>query len=170
MKKRSIHYYMRTLHRYVGYLALGFTLIYSISGIILVYRDTDFLKRETTVERKLPVNLDEAALGSELHMRGFKVLKTDGDLVYFANGTYNKATGTASYTVKALPTILSKMNSVHKSVSQNPSHLFATVFGILLLFLAVSSLWMFKPQAKSFKKGMIVAGSGVVIAIVLLFI
>ena len=161
---------MRTLHRYVGYFVLGFTLIYSISGIMLVYRDTDFLKQETVVARKLPVNLDQAALGSELHMRGFKVLKTDGDLVYFANGTYNKATGTASYTVKALPTILSKMNSVHKSASQNPSHLFATIFGILLLFLAVSSLWMFKPKAKSFKRGMVVTGLGVVIAIALLLI
>ncbi|PSK83246.1 hypothetical protein [Prolixibacter denitrificans] len=170
MKKRSIHYYMRMLHRYVGYFVLGFTLIYSISGIILVYRDTDFLKRETTVERKLPVNLDEAALGSELHMRGFKIIKTEGDLHYFANGTYNKATGVANYKIKALPTILSKMNSVHKSVSQNPSHLFTTIFGILLLFLAVSSLWMFKPKAKIFKKGMIVAGSGVVIAIALLLI
>lgn len=170
MKKRSIHYYMRTLHRYVGYLALGFTLIYSISGIILVYRDTDFLKREKTVERKLPANLNESALSNELHMRGFKVLKTDGDLVYFANGTYNKATGTASYTVKALPTFVAKMNSLHKSASQNPSHLFATVFGVLLLFLAISSLWMFKPKAKSFKRGMIVAGSGVVFAIVLLLI
>lgn len=170
MKRRSIHYYMRKLHRYVGYFVLGFTLIYSISGIMLVYRDTDFLKRETAVEKKLPPNLDQSELGSELHMRGFKIIKTEGDLHYFANGTYNKATGVTNYTVKALPTILSKMNSVHKSVSQNPSHLFATVFGILLLFLAVSSLWMFKPKAKSFKKGMVVAGSGVVIAIVLLLI
>jgi len=170
MKKRSIHYYMRTLHRYVGYLVLGFTLIYSISGIILVYRDTDFLKRDTTIQRTLPSSLDESALGNELHIRGFKILKTDGDLVYFANGTYNKTTGVTNYTVKTLPTIIAKMSSLHKSASQNPSHLFATVFGILLLFLAVSSLWMFKPKSKSFRKGMIVAGSGVVIAILLLFV
>ena len=45
-EKKSVHYYMRSLHRDVGFLVLGFTFIYALSGIVLVYRDTDFLKSE----------------------------------------------------------------------------------------------------------------------------
>ena len=41
-EKKSIHYYMRGLHRDIGFFLIGLTLIYSISGVLLIYRDTDF--------------------------------------------------------------------------------------------------------------------------------
>jgi hypothetical protein len=39
-----------------------------------------------------------------------------------------------------------------------------------MAFLAISSLWMFKAQTKVFRKGMITAIAGIVVAVVLLLL
>lgn len=161
---------MRTLHRDLGFLVIGFTIIYAISGIVLIYRDTDFLKHEKQVEQQIAPNIPESDLGGVLHLRNLQVVKTEGEMVYFQNGTYNKATGTVNYTEKALPAFLEKINNLHKKASRNLSHVFSTFFGIILLFLAISSFWMFKPSTKMFRRGMILTGIGLILAVVLLLI
>ena len=40
MKKPLI----RVLHRDIGFLVVGLTIVYALSGIVLTYRDTGFLK------------------------------------------------------------------------------------------------------------------------------
>lgn len=169
-EKKSIQYYMRSLHRDVGFFALGLTFIYAISGIVLIYRDTGFLKSERQIERQLSPNIQESELGMMLHIRDFKITKTEHDIVYFKNGTYNKATGIVHYTNQALPLTLDKLISLHKSSSKNFSHWFTTIYGIALLFLAVSSFWMFKPNTGLFKRGLLFTGIGFIIAFILFFL
>ena len=77
--------------------------IYAISGIVMIFRNTDFLKVDEKVELSLATNLEGEALGQELRMRGFRAERTEGDVIYFKNGNYNKATGQASYVKKELP-------------------------------------------------------------------
>lgn len=161
---------MRSLHRDIGFFVIGLTVIYSLSGLVLVYRDTDFLKKERIVEKTLPPNLSESDLGGTLHMRGFKVEKTEGDVIYFGNGTYNSKTGEVSYSIKSLPLWLDKLNKLHKISSRNFVHYGAVVFGILLLFLAVSSFWMFRAGTSHFKRGLILTGVGILFAVVLLML
>lgn len=76
-------------------------------------------------------------------MRDFKFIKSEGAVVYFNKGTYNTATGVVKYTSQELPAWLSVFNNLHKSSSKDSVHLFATIYGILLLFLAISSLFLF---------------------------
>jgi hypothetical protein len=168
--KKSLNHYMRALHRDVGFFIIGLTIIYSISGIVLIYRDTNFLKHEAMVEKKLSPNMEAPELGSVLHIRDFKVSKSEGDILYFQNGNYNKATGVATYSTNELPSFLNKFNSLHKSASKSSIHLFTTIFGILLLFLAISSFWMFKANSKLFRRGMILASAGIVVSIILLIL
>jgi hypothetical protein len=170
MEKKSFSHYMRALHRDIGFFAIGLTIIYAISGIILIYRETGFLKSEKQIERQLSPNIKESELGMALHLRNFQVTKTEGDVVYFQNGTYNKTTGLVKYTDKALPTIIEKFNSLHKKSSRGITYIFSTIFGLSLLFLAISSFWMFKPKTKMFRRGILFAGLGLVLAIVLLFL
>jgi hypothetical protein len=40
----SIHYWIRSLHRDIGFFLVGLTLVYVLSGILLIYRDTGFLQ------------------------------------------------------------------------------------------------------------------------------
>ena len=37
---------MRLLHRYIGYFMAGIMAVYAISGVLLIYRDTDFQKEK----------------------------------------------------------------------------------------------------------------------------
>jgi hypothetical protein len=77
-------YYMRILHRYIGYFLAGIMAVYALSGIVLIYRDTDFLKREKLVEKKVNPDAKEAELGKLLGIKDLKISRTDGDSVYFA--------------------------------------------------------------------------------------
>ncbi len=169
-KKKTIQQLMRSLHRDIGFLMIGITLIYGISGVVLVYRDTNFLKSEKQIEKQLQPNLSADQLGNELRMRSFKVEKNEDDIIYFGNGTYNKTTGLAKYTENSLPAFLNKISGLHKASSKSKTHWFTIVFGVLLLFLAISSFWMYKKSSKSFKRGMVFSAIGLVAAIIMLLL
>jgi hypothetical protein len=168
--KKPIQHYMRALHRDIGFLVIGLTIVYGLSGIVLMYRDTDFLKSEQQIEQQLEPNINESDLGKALRMRNFEVVKTEGDVVYFQSGTYNKSTGLAQYKTKQLPVWLDKFNKFHKTASKNLVHWAGIVYAALLLFLAISSFWMFKPKSKMFARGLAFAGIGLILAIVVLLL
>jgi len=168
--KKSINYYMRVLHRDIGFFIAGLIIVYALSGIVLIYRDTEFLKSETKVEKTLTPNLEPAKIGEALRIRDFKVTKTEGETISFQSGTYNTTTGVAVYTVKDIIFPFNKFINLHKAISKNPTHWFNLILGVLLLFMAISSFWMFKPENKNFKRGLYFAGAGVVFVIILLLI
>lgn len=169
-QKRTLNHYMRVLHRDIGFFVVGLIIIYSLSGIVLIYRDTDFLKHEAQVEKKLSPNLQASELGPMLRLKNFKVLKTEGDVLYFPNGSYNAVTGIVEYTQKELPLWLTKFSQLHKTASQSPAHWVTTIFGVLLLFLAISSFWMFNSASRQFRRGLIIAVTGIIFAVILVFI
>ena len=167
---KSIQYKMRLAHRYVGFAIIGFVIIYCISGIVLTYRTTNYLKKATVVEKELQPGLDSRTLKRELRLKEFKHVKTEGDVVVFEGGTYNKKTGVAVYTRFEVPVLLKKLNSIHKTSERSKKYVITTIFSLLLLFLAISSFWMFKPQTGFFKKGIWVALIGMIIATVIVII
>ncbi|MEZ5072993.1 MAG: hypothetical protein R2751_19120 [Bacteroidales bacterium] len=166
-RKKSIQQIMRTLHRDVSYFTLGLILIYALAGLTLIYRDTEFLKKEKNKTMTLEAGTDPSQVGQALRMRDFEIISADGDMVFFKGGSYNQATGEVTYTVNELVFPLNKFTSLHKTPSGNGLHWFTLVFGLSILFLAVSSLWMFKPGSRVFKKSMIKVGIGVVVAVLL---
>lgn len=167
-EKKAIHQYMRLLHRDVGFIVVGVTIIFSLSGMVLIFRDSDFLKQEKVIEKKLSPDLEISALGKELHLKDVKVVHEYGNVIEFQNGTYNKETGVVSYTSKELPAFLNKLTHLHKTASESLIHWFTLLYSTLLFFLAVSSFWMFKPKSKMFKRGIIFVSIGVVIVITLI--
>ncbi len=169
-ERKSIYYYMRSLHRDIGSLVIGFTIIFGISGTVLIFRETNFLKKERLVEKTLTPGLDAAGIGNALHLRDFKVIKEEDNIIFFQNGTYNKETGSIIYTANELPPIFSKLNTIHKTSSKSIVHWFTLIYGLSLLFLAISSFWMFKPRTKMFRRGIILSLTGFILAALLLFI
>lgn len=167
-KTASIRSTIRSLHQYIGFFVIGLTVIFCLSGIVLVYRDTDLMKRESLTERTVAPNLKADELGRALHLRHMKVTKEEGEMVCFEGGTYNKTTGVASYTEKSLPSPLNAFCQLHKSPSAAPAHWLTIVYAILLLFLAISSFWMIAPARIARSMGLTVAG--VVFAIAVLFL
>ncbi|NOS90714.1 MAG: hypothetical protein HOP30_02220 [Cyclobacteriaceae bacterium] len=161
---------MRIYHRYLGFFLAGIMAVYAISGIILIFRDTDFLKVEKKVEKELKPNMDAEELGKALRIRELQVTGTVGAIVSFEQGTYNKETGIASYTTKELPLVLNKMTQLHKANTKQPLFFLNILFGLSLFFFVISSFWMFLPGTDVFKKGLYFAAAGLVIALVLIFL
>lgn len=169
-KKKSTNFYMRIIHRYLGFFLAGIMIVYALSGILLIYRSTDFLKVETQMEKKLKPEAEAKELGEMLRIKDFKIIKTEDNLVYFKNGTYNKKTGVANFTVKRLPKALEKITQLHKASTNKPLYWLNIFFGISLLFFAISSFWMFLPKTKIFKKGMYYTLGGIILTLILIFI
>lgn len=168
--KKSIQTYMRAVHRDIGYFVIGITIIYSLSGTLMIYRKTDFLKTEKQIERQLPLNLTGSELGNALHRGEFRILKSEGDSIFFPEGVYNKTTGMAKYTENVLPPLLDRLIKVHRTSSHEITHFLSAIFGLLLLFLAISSFWMYKPTTKMFRRSLYFTGAGLILALILLFI
>jgi len=161
---------MRIIHRYLGFFLAGIMAVYALSGIIMIFRDTDFLKKKSQIIKDIKTNAEDKELGQLLGMRELKVKKTEGDIVYFDNGTYNKATGHAELTKKELPYIINKLNNLHKSRSGQPLFFLNVFFGISLLFFVLSSFWMFTPKTSIFKKGLYFTLAGVVLTVLLMLV
>ena len=160
----------RVVHRYLGFFLAGIMIVYAISGIVLTFRNTNYLKKEIHIEKTLDANITAENLGQALQKSRFKVDKEEGDVLYFQGGTYNKKTGVANYTEKKLPVLLENMNNIHKMHSGHPLYWLGIFFGVALLFFAVSSFWMFRPTTSVFKKGLYFTTGGIVLTLILLFV
>lgn len=161
---------MRVLHRYLGFFLAGIMAVYAISGVSLIFRKTDYLKRSTTVEKTVAAGLSIERVGEELKIKGIKESKREGDLIFFEGGQYDQASGQAVYTVKALPTVLKKMTDLHKATTQSPLFFFNIFFGAALLFFVLSAFWMFLPGTDVFKKGLWYTAGGIVLTLIMLFV
>jgi hypothetical protein len=167
--KTPFSFQVRIIHRYLGYFLAGIMAMYALSGIIMIYRETDFLKNEVITERQLEPNLTASQLIPKIRKSG-KVEKTEGDILYFKNGNYNQKTGVASVKKMELPFVLDKMESLHKSTTNSPLYFLNIFFGSSLLFFVLSAFWMYSPKIPIFKKGMYFAAAGVVLTLILVFI
>lgn len=160
----------RIIHRYLGFFLAGIMIVYALSGIVLTFRNTDYLKNEIHYEKTLNPDITPEDLGKALGRRFFKVDKEEGDVMYYEGGTYNKKTGVAEYTVMELPILLENMNKIHKMHSGHPLFWLGIFFGVSLLFFAVSAFWMFRPTTSVFKKGLYFTLGGIILTLVLLFV
>lgn len=161
---------MRILHRDIGFLMIGLTLVYGVSGIILLYRDTDLFTIDKEYVEMIKPHMPADELGEALELRRLRVIEERNDTIYFNYGYYCQSTGEAVYTINTYPDFVWTINSFHKLKSRFTSHWFATVYGVMLLFLALSSLWMYKPSSKKFKRGIVLTAIGLVLAAIALYV
>lgn len=164
-KKKSFSHIMRALHRDVAFITIGFTIVYALSGMLLVYRNTDFLKYEKQFENTLTTGITAENLAGELKIRNLKVEKEADGILYFKDGIYNSQTGKAEYSKKVYPTFIDKMVSLHKINGNNKMHWLSTAYGGLLFFLAFSSLFMYKKGTRLRRRSIITISLSVVIIV-----
>jgi len=158
----------RVYHRYLGFFLAGIMIIYALSGTIMIFRTTNFLKIEKHLTKDLDPGLSAEDLGKALFLRNFKVDSENDQTINFAQGAYNKSTGIAEFTVNELPTVLQKLESMHKATTNSPLFFLNIFFGVSLLFFSVSAFFMFAKTAKVLKKGIYVAIGGLIFAILMI--
>ena len=161
---------MRLYHRYLGFFLAGIMTVYSMSGIVLIFRDTNVFKLEKVTEKQLAPNLSIEEVGKEIRRRDLKIDKEEGDIISFKEGAYNKTTGAVKFTTNELPFVLEKMTKLHKAETKNPLFFLNIFFGLSLLFFVISSFYMFLPHTSVFKKGLYFTLAGVALTLLLIFI
>lgn len=159
---------MRTAHRYLGFFLAGIMSVYALSGVILIFRNTNAFKVSQHHDEVLEPYLDAEELEAQLELRRLRVSESNELVIRFSEGEYNRETGQAIYTTYHYPAVIEPMVDLHKSKSGEGAYILNIFFGVALLFFSVSSFWMFRPKTKVFKQGLILAGIGFVFAIVLL--
>ncbi len=55
---------MRVIHRYLGFFLAGIMAVYALSGVLLIFRDTDFLKQKKQIVQMIKPNASEKEIGS----------------------------------------------------------------------------------------------------------
>ena len=170
MKKNTLGQNMRIIHRYLGFFLAGIMAVYALSGIIMVYRNTDFLKKEVIEEKQIATHLEGSELSAQLRIRGLRVERQEGELLFFKQGTYNQSTGIAQVKKMKLPFVLDKMEKMHKATTNSPLYFLNLFFGVSLLFFVISSFWMFIPSSSVFKKGMYFTLAGIVLTLIIVFV
>lgn len=169
LNNRQISLKARVIHRYLGFFLAGVMAIYAISGIIMIFRETSFLKTETVETQQLETNLTGGELSPKLRM-AVKVDRKEGDVLYFKDGNYNQATGVAIIKKMKLPFVLEKMERLHKATTNSSLYFFNIFFGLSLLFFVLSAFWMFLPSIPIFKKGLYYALGGAILTLIMLFL
>lgn len=167
--KATVNNKMRIYHRYLGFFLAGIMAVYALSGVILIFRDTDFLKRDKQISKQLKPGLTAADLGKEIRNRDLKIDSVHGDVQMFKQGTYNVKTGEVYYTIKKLPLLVEKLIHLHKASTGDPLFYLNIFFGMSLLFFVISSFWMFMPKTAIFKKGLYFTLAGIVLTLIMLF-
>ncbi|SFS58738.1 PepSY domain-containing protein [Lutibacter maritimus] len=168
--KKSTQFYVRIVHRYLGFFLAGIMTVYALSGVLLIFRTTDFLKTENLENKKLQPSLTINEVGKALKIKDIELVKAENSIYYFKNGSYNTQTGAAKFTSKKLPVVLDKMTRLHKATTNEPLYWLNIFFGVSLLFFAISSFWMFLPKTKTFKKGLYYTLGGIILTLILLFV
>jgi len=170
MNNRKVSNKARVYHRYLGFFLAGIMGVYAFSGVILIFRNTDFLKVEVMNEKKVEANLDAEQLGKEVKIKNLTFTSVEGDVANFKNGAYNIKTGKVKYFSKKLPFVLDKMTHMHKATSSDPLYILNIFFGVSLLFFVLSAFWMFLPNTTIFKKGLYFTAGGILLTLIMLFV
>ena len=166
--KQTTSMKMRILHRYLGYFLAGIMAVYALSGILLIFRTTDFLKSEVTIEKEIEKGLTQGEISPEYRLGPFE--RDEEGVLYFEHGNYNPVSGVVTAHKKELPYLLDKMTHLHKSSTKDPLFYLNIFFGLALLFFVVSAFYMYLPSTSVFKKGLYFSLAGVALTLLLLFL
>ncbi|WP_419175389.1 hypothetical protein [Desulfosediminicola sp.] len=172
MERKTFSYsqYLRSLHRDIGYFVIGLTVIFTLSGLLLVFRDTAFLKYPSVVKKDLQTEMGTGEVQSALKLKRVTVVDTEGETYRIVSGNeqigiYDLVSGKAEYTTYTYPNLVNKLNMLHKATFASAHSFLAIIYGILLLFLALSPLCFHRPGSRLFRRSLTYLGGGLVFAV-----
>ncbi|RXJ87382.1 hypothetical protein [Arcobacter sp. CECT 8985] len=183
-KKINVSQKFRQWHRDLGYLVIGITIIYSLTGIILTLRDLHFFEKDYIYISKIEKSSDLNKLKQNLQesfknkIDSLKVIEnTDKYIKYQASKKkgkkeliYYKDTNEAQLTIKDYPAFIKTFIKAHKSKSKDRWSYLALAYSVILLFLAISAIFMVKGKNGFKKRGIYLTSAGILLVVLFLFI
>lgn len=196
-RNKKLSVLLREWHRDLGYLVIGITIIYSLSGIILSVRDLHLFEKEYVLTAKIEKSLQEERLKDKIILafdkneekkelpthvlkksvlNDFELLEDNPELIKYQISrkkdmkvvTYYKNSGELIYSISAYPTFINVLVNAHKSSSKDKWAYLALAYSVILFFLAISAIFMVKGKYGFRQRGIYITLAGV--ALVLLFL
>jgi hypothetical protein len=175
---------LRSLHRDFGYLVVGITFIYTVSGIALNHR-TDWNPHYTLVAEDLSVAPAQKAAFSKEEIQTLiqkfdyqpvykKHFTTKDSLIkiFVEEGTvvYNPQKGLASLEILKKRPFFFQINKIHLAQANRIWIWISDIMAVFLLFVAISGLFLLKGKYGIKGRGLWLTALGVVIPLfVILF-
>lgn len=166
--------WLRSLHRDFGYLAVGFTFIYAVSGIAINHLkdwDPNFTASEKTLAiAPIPAELPDAeAVKRVTDATGTgapdDVFRAGDELrLSYSNGTQVTVVG-SEVTVQARSPrfFLRVANWLHYNRGKRAWTIVADIYAVMLLYLAISGMFMIKGKLGLKWRGTILVGLGIAV-------
>jgi hypothetical protein len=171
------------LHRDIGYLCVGLTIIFAISGIAVNHIENwNPNYKVEKVEFKInPIPITSA---DEMARDVVQQLRIEDDIestfrispenlkIFFSNLTIevNAETGKGIYEYISERPLLYDMNFLHLNYAKNVWTYFSDLYAIALIFLAISGLFVLKGKKGIKGRGAWLTAIGVLIPIIFLII
>ncbi|MCB9626815.1 MAG: PepSY-associated TM helix domain-containing protein [Sandaracinaceae bacterium] len=170
--------WLRALHRDAGYLAVGMTIIYAVSGLAVNHIgewDPNFTEVEQSMSLAGVAHLDPdardqailRALGVEGELderydegEGEVALRAGEDVVHV-----NEAAGTARLEARRARPLLRVANWLHLNRGKAAWTYFADAYAVGLLFLALSGLFMIPARSGLLGRRGLLVGLGVALPV-----
>ncbi len=150
---KPLVYWLRVIHRDLGYLMVGISIVYAVSGMLLNHMDgKDPAFKTTEAEVSLNAGMDVQQLAVAWDARGNlpllkKALPIDADHIRLmlegGVGVYSTATGVAEYETHEKRPVVYWFNRLHYNRIHGWS-VMGDFFALSLCFFAVSGLFMVK--------------------------
>ncbi|RXJ88977.1 hypothetical protein CRV01_10165 [Arcobacter sp. CECT 8983] len=198
-KKKKLSTTLRNWHRDLGYLVIGITIIYSISGMILSVRDLHLFEKEYILNATIEKNIKEKDLQKEIVLTfteneekkslpshiikksvldKFELLENNNELIKYQISrkkdmkfiTYYKTSGELIYSINGYPTFINALVKAHKSSSQDKWSYLALAYSIILFFLAISAIFMVKGKYGFRQRGLYLTLLGIALVIIFLYL
>jgi len=177
MKIRKL---LRILHRDLGYFIVGMTVVYALSGIFLNHRhdfnpDYKIYFTEFQTDINSAENVDEQAVKKALTNQEMDVvykkhyINNQGMIkVFIENGEaiINPETGEASMSYLQRRPIIFEMNKLHKASVGTLWKWVSDAMAVILLFVAVSGLFLLKGKRGLSRWGWWFTIAGVIVPLI----
>lgn len=168
---------LRSLHRDFGYLVVGITIVYTISGIALNHR-TDWNPHYTLVSEELTVPVTDKTDYSQdeikallskfevqpVYKKHFVSGKSDIK-IFVESGTviYSPSEGLAELEVLNRRPFFFQINKIHLAQTNRLWIWISDIMAVFLLFVALSGLFILKGKFGLKGRGLWLTATGVVI-------
>ena len=172
----------RELHRDLGYFYLGLIITFAFSGILMNHRDSFHADKYTVETKAIEVKLSKdeeitedkaknigTSVGIMDNFRKHKIKENKLSISYEKNDVeIDLSTGKGELTTFIKTPVISQMMKLHKNTS-NWWIYFSDIFGISLIFIAVTGAMMVKHGKHTFKqKGWKLTAAGLLFPILFL--
>ena len=186
VKRKTLRRWNNALHRDIGYLAVGMTLVYAISGIILNhfkagdFKHPDYSTRSDVFRVDPPPGEkpDKAYVLAILEKIGEQdayksYVKGTGYLqIFIHNGTVyvDLNEGTAQLDKKIQRTILKEFNLLHYNNIKKWFTWFSDVYAVALIILSITGLFVLRGRNGILGRGAWLTAIGIIIPAIIMII